>query len=142
MKTQRKTVKVNGAKVTLSTNATEFAREMDAGFALVVAGPRVDHDLPKADKIAAVKLGLEMAAALLKDAVRLVLPAGSKESKGYLYTPKVEGKERWFDCRLIRHGLTEDGLIWVEAERRAVKSRGLLHLVTGYEDDLLLSQAA
>jgi hypothetical protein len=60
--------------------------------------------------------------------VTLTLPAGSKVQKGYIYTPEIEGKTRWFDCRLVKWSEV-DGSIKVEASKKAVKARGLLHLI-------------
>jgi hypothetical protein len=65
---------------------------------------------------------------ILDQVVTVDIP-GARESKGYVYTPKMEGKERWFATKsLVAFEAIEiDGQVGLRLTltKRALKSRGL-----------------
>jgi hypothetical protein len=60
--------------------------------------------------------------------VKLVLPAGTKETKQYLITPRMGKRERWFEKKRLT-SYAKVGTSWeITLPTRAVKDRGILEM--------------
>jgi hypothetical protein len=55
--------------------------------------------------------------------------AGAKLSKGYVYTPKLNGKSRWFAVKSLQEATDIEGGLKLVAKRKVFASRGIADLI-------------
>lgn len=116
----------NSKGITLSTNASTFEQDEAALKAAPVSeAPAVETPAPA--------LQSEAPAEEKKiETVKLVLPAGTKETKLYLITPKMGKRERWFEKKRLT-SYAKVGSSWeITLPTRSVKDRGILDMAVAH----------
>lgn len=118
----------NSKGITLSTNASTFEQDEAAlKVAAVVEGTKGLPEQEATDQIAA-----QAEPEKKIETVKLVLPAGTKETKLYLITPKMGKRERWFEKKRLT-SYAKVGANWeVTLPTRSVKDRGILDMAVAH----------
>ncbi len=115
----------NSKGITLSTNASTFEQDEAALKAAPVETAAIETPAPAPQNEAPAE-------EKKVETVKLVLPAGTKETKLYLITPKMGKRERWFEkARLTSYAKV--GATWeITLPIRAVKDRGILDMAVAH----------
>jgi hypothetical protein len=97
-----------------NTLTDEEEAELDKGLAEQAAANMDKHDpQPKAKKVD------------VSESITVTLPAGSYEKGGYVYTPAIDGKPRWFATKNLLGLALEGPAVKITITRKALKARGL-----------------
>jgi hypothetical protein len=57
--------------------------------------------------------------------ITVILPEGSYEKGGYVYTPQIDGKPRWFKTDKLLGLALENGRVKITVTPKVLKARGL-----------------
>lgn len=114
----------NSKGITLSTNASTFEQDEAALKAAPVETAAIETPAPQAVP--------EQTEDKKAETVKLVLPAGTKETKLYLITPKMGKRERWFEKKRLT-SYAKVGTNWeITLPTRSVKDRGILDMAVAH----------